>query len=88
VPLLLDVDIVGDEVIYRNAADTARVEQVTFTDGTVEYNIWLKPGSTALDHLVCTTKLPFSDAEGLAYKLADHITDDGLVGMIYRTEGF
>lgn len=86
--VILNVDIVSDDVIYQNAAGTARVEKLVYSDGTEEYGVWLKEGSTALDHLVCACRIPQFDDEGLAFKIADSESDGGWIATFYRTEGF
>jgi hypothetical protein len=80
-----DVEVVSEELLYSAHDNLARVEKVTYSDGSFEFSVWLHVGAWPVETTNALGMVPMF-SESAAYVLGEIIYDGDLVGMIYRKE--
>ncbi|MFI9591024.1 hypothetical protein [Nonomuraea sp. NPDC052265] len=76
------VEVASEEVLFARPG-RARVERTAYTNGTVDYSVWVHEGTTIADAGEAL-RTANAQLDGIPVTLVELIHDDGLVGMIYR----
>lgn len=78
-----NLEIAGEEIIYRAHKDLARVERTDYSDGITEYTAWLQLGAWQLESENALLSIPRT-RDRRQYVLVDIIYDGEMVGLTYR----
>lgn len=76
------VEVLKEEVLY-NSLGRARVEQTQYSDGTIDYSVWIQEGVPTAETSAAFMHVPH-EVNSAPVRLVELIHDDGMVGMIYR----
>ncbi|GAA2294248.1 hypothetical protein GCM10010149_47780 [Nonomuraea roseoviolacea subsp. roseoviolacea] len=78
------VEIVSEATLYAHPRGTSRVERLKYSDGTVEYGVWVASGAHAEELLSAAQRVPLRDDKGAPLEMAHMAYDGDTVGLIYR----